>query len=117
MYSILHLISNSVFNNNLFCEEVSFDGQSNIGFDNKVGIPIESIFKRFTQRFFLYTDDYQLNDDFSSSWLNIGIYGGPSPWKESCFPFNPQIISKSVAGYTNPDGTLNISIKVEAQDR
>lgn len=48
---------------------------------------------------------------------DIGIYGGSEPFKDGSLPVNPHIRFKSVAGSTNPDGTLNVHFKVAAQDR
>lgn len=48
----------------------------------------------------------------------MGIYGGlPNyTFKEGCVPFNPHIISKTIAPNTDVNGHLNINIKVGAQD-
>jgi hypothetical protein len=48
---------------------------------------------------------------------DIGMYGGSEPFKDGSLPVNPHIQFKSVAGSTNPDGTLNIHFKVAAQQR
>ena len=118
----LSATGNSVFIKNLFASSIVFDGINLIGFDNYIDQPEESIFKKLSGRSFLYTENFHLNEQYKNTWIGtdgaeIGIYGGPSPWKDNCFPFNPQIISKSVAGYTNPDGTLKVSIQVAAQER
>jgi hypothetical protein len=48
---------------------------------------------------------------------DIGIYGGLFPWKEGQIPFNPHIQKKTISGTTDPNGNLNVNIKVAAQDR
>ena len=48
---------------------------------------------------------------------DVGIYGGSEPFKDGSLPVNPHIRYKSVAGSTNPNGTLNIHFKVETQER
>ena len=45
-----------------------------------------------------------------------GIYGGARPAKEHRLPSIPQITEFTVAGASNPDGTLKVNITVEAQD-
>ena len=47
---------------------------------------------------------------------DMGIYGGSIPAKELRLPPVPQVMEFSVAGTSNPDGTLKVTIKVEAQD-
>ena len=46
---------------------------------------------------------------------DAGIYGGPMPAKELRLPSIPQVVEYTVAGMSNPDGTLKVNIKVEAQ--
>jgi len=112
--------NNSIFNNNIFVCDQTFDGTNLIGSNNIVGQIPESIFVNQSGNAFLYEHDYHLKatspgKNAGTDGKDIGIYGGLSPWKDSCFPFNPHVIFKNVAGYTNADGTLNVNIKVEAQ--
>jgi len=106
-------IGNSFFYNNLFVGSPTFDQSSNVGSNNLIEQPFESIFENVTERAFRYNYDFHLKSNYSQE---IGIYGGPSPWKNG-IPFNPHIEFKNVAGYTNADGTLNVQVKVTAQDR
>lgn len=116
----IRLIGNTVFNNNIFIYEQTFDGTNLIGSNNIVGQIPESIFVNHTGNQFLYESDFHLKatspgKNAGTDGKDIGIYGGSSPWKESCFPFNPHVIFKNVTGSTSADGTLNVNIKVEAQ--
>jgi len=54
--------------------------------------------------------------DFGSDGTDVGIYGGSLPAKEYRLPSVPEVTQFSVAGASNPDGTLKVNIKVEAQD-
>lgn len=45
----------------------------------------------------------------------VGLYGGPLPFKEGAVPINPHISQKSIQTTTDSNGFLNISFTVEAQ--
>ena len=46
---------------------------------------------------------------------DIGIYGGPRPWREGALSSNPHIQSKTIAPETDAQGRLNVNIRVKAQ--
>ena len=52
-----------------------------------------------------------------SDGTQVGLYGGTAPFKEVGRPFNPQVIEKNVGAEVLPNGTLQVKMKVEAQDR
>lgn len=47
---------------------------------------------------------------------DVGIYGGVFVWKDGMIPSNPHISSKSIPDASNVDGTLDVNIKVGAQE-
>lgn len=63
---------------------------------------------------------YELTPSAQATFLGtdgtqVGIYGGETPFTN--VPSNPQILSKNIATKSTPDGKLNVSIKVEAQNQ
>jgi len=46
----------------------------------------------------------------------VGLYGGPSPWKEGAIPFNPHWVSLSPSLGTTNGGTINVSFTGAAQE-
>lgn len=48
--------------------------------------------------------------------LDIGIYGGSTPWKDGSIPSNPHIFFKSIGSTTDGSGNLPVQIKVSAQN-
>ena len=69
-----------------------------------------------------YNDNktYELTEEARTTFLGtdgtqVGIYGGDTPFTD--VPTNPQITSKNIATKSTPDGKLNVSIKVEAQNQ
>jgi len=116
----LYAVSNSIVNNNLFVENISFPNGSNIGANNLVNQAQSSIFVNQTGNTFSYTDDYHLQPgcpgkNAGTDGTDIGIYGGASPWKDGSVPNNPHVINSYIGGATNNNGALPVNIKVEAQ--
>jgi hypothetical protein len=71
---------------------------------------------------FSYWNNYHLKQtslghNIGTDGTDLGIYGTLTPFKEGSVPYNPHISSKSIGTTTNPTGTLNVNIKVSAQDR
>jgi len=48
---------------------------------------------------------------------DIGLYGGTFAWKNGMIPSNPHVESKIILDVSDPDGTLDININVNAQDK
>lgn len=46
----------------------------------------------------------------------ICLYGGDLVWKDGIMPGNPHISSKNIGATSNEDGTLDVDIKINAQD-
>jgi hypothetical protein len=65
-------------------------------------------------------ETYELTPEAAATFLGtggtqVGIYGGETPF--TSVPSNPQITSKSIATKSTPEGKLNVSITVEAQNQ
>jgi len=109
------------FRNNVFGGLPVFDGVNLVGSGNKTEVLQSAVFVRQTDHVFSYDNNYQMAiEEYNTAGTGgtaIGIYGGLSPWKDSTTPSNPVIESKGISGTTNADGTLNVQIKVSAQQR
>ena len=71
---------------------------------------------------FSYNSNYHLKPSspgvsYGTDGTDVGIYGTINPYKESAVPFNPHIRSKLISSETTPEGILNVTISVSAQDR
>jgi len=69
---------------------------------------------------FGYDRDYKLISSIGrnggSDGTDIGIYGGPFPWKDGSIPFHPHIQQKVISPITDSLGRLPIQIRVRAQN-
>jgi hypothetical protein len=116
--------ANLVANNNLF----EADSASTIG----IGVFANNVFNESSSSIFMNypggASSWSPNYNFhlkpgcngiglGLSGSDVGIYGGSSPWKEGGKPFNPHFQRINIANGTGTNGSLNIDIKVEAQDR
>lgn len=112
---------NCIFRNNIFAIIPEFDGVNLVGFENQTGVPVQEIFSQPPGNTFSYDHNYRIDAEnlktAGTGGTEPGIYGGLSPWKDSTTPSNPVIESKTISGYTNANGTLNVQIKVSAQER
>lgn len=116
----LNGISNSTLRNNLFRYPVDFQYNANSGLANITNYPGE-IFMNQSGNLFNYIHDYHLSPDCpgknaGTDGTDIGIYGGIFPWKEGSIPQNPHIKFKNISGATDPNGNINVTIRVAAQD-
>jgi hypothetical protein len=121
--SIYFDVSNgNILNNNLFVNNVIFPiGNSNTGSNNIVNQTASSIFVNQSGNTFSYTQDYHLQPtcpgkNAGRDGTDVGIYGGMYPWKAGSIPSNPHIQSMKIAPQTDANGSLNVNIKVKAQD-
>ena len=81
-----------------------------------------STFENANTTSFFYTNNYHVKatsngHNAGNDGTDVGIYGTLIPYKEAAVPFNPHISSKTIGTVTTPTGTLNVDIKVSAQDR
>lgn len=107
--------SNNI-SNNIFPSTIDFYTNSNS--NNYLGIPQANIFVNQTGNAFDYTHDYHLKTPatfLGTDGTQVGLYGGPIPFKDKGLPFNPQVISKNVAIQTDANGKLQINFTVKAQ--
>lgn len=120
--------------NNITTQTIIFYGQNGAGGscgygNNGIGLeignivaPMDSIFSATPGSTYDYTSNYQLlpyspGKNAATDGTDIGIYGGATPFKDGSLPFNPQIRFKQIGNATNADGSLDVHIKVEAQER
>lgn len=118
--SSLNGISNSTLRNNLFKFDVAFQSNANSDLSNIINYPGE-IFINQSGGLFNYSHNYHLapectGNNAGTDGTDIGIYGGIFPWKEGSIPRNPHIKTKSISGATDPNGNINVTIRVAAQD-
>ena len=117
--------SNCVFYNNLFGEASSIGSPFCTGcmdFNSLLNQPDSTIFINYPIGLnFQYSLNYQIKNtchgkNAGTDGTDIGIYGGLFPWKEGSVPLSPHIQNKVIPVSTNPNGNLNVNIKVAAQD-
>ncbi|MBT8327965.1 MAG: hypothetical protein KJP21_09590 [Bacteroidia bacterium] len=109
--------STNVISNNVNVANTT--GTSNLYSNNYTYPIVDSIFVNHLGNAFSYDDDFHL--DSAGVYLGVdstqvGIYGGLYPWKESSVPSIPHIIYKKIPDAVEPNGTLDIEIKVNAED-
>jgi len=117
----------NIFNNNLFSDfNIAFpfiqNQSTSVGNNNIGNQPLNTVFINSNGGMFYYSHDYHLQPtcpgkNAGTDGTDIGIYGGPFPWKDGSVPFNPHIQSKYIDAATDPSGNLDVNIKVSAQDR
>lgn len=114
--------SNS-FTRNIFIHNQTFPAGSNIGDSNLVSQPVYSIFDTlYSTSVFSYQSKYNLKTtcpgkNFGTDGKDLGVYGTGTPFKEGSVPYNPHIQEKMISPTTDPNGMLNIKLKVNAQER
>jgi len=124
-YSSLSIGSNSTIFNNLLVSytltnlTVTYNGPNTNTITKE---PTTSTFENANTTSFFYTNNYHVKTasnghNTGTDGTDVGIYGTLIPYKESAVPFNPHISSKTIGTVTTPTGTLNVDIKVSAQDR
>jgi hypothetical protein len=114
-------VLSSIFNNNLFVENISFPVGSNLGSSNIPSQTQNLIFINQTGNTFSYSHDYHLQStslghNAGTDGTDVGVYGGVFPWKDGSLPSNPHVVFKSIQGNTDQNGNLQINIKVKAQN-
>ena len=110
---------NCIFNNNAFATSFTFPFGNNSGSNNLMDQTPQQTFG---------VDDLSLPKNLKilatspcknagTDGTDIGIFGGPAPYKAGAVPFNPHITRSSIVGYTDKDGKLKVNIQVSAQTR
>lgn len=110
---------NNVFRNNISSGSTSNLG-NNISLNNQFGVDLDIILTNQTVNTFNYSDDYHIQSGSIAegggvNGTDIGIYGGQEPYKEGAVPHNPHIQFSEIPSITDPQGNLQIHIKVKAQ--
>ena len=106
--------TNNNFQYNIFTATTPTFGTTPTVLNNYTGIDLATVYVNASE------GDYHLLGDASTTYLGddgaeVGIYGGPIPFKEGAVPINPHISQKSIQTTTDSNGLLNISFTVEAQ--
>ncbi len=81
-----------------------------------------SVFVRQSGVTFDYTQDYNqistsMGRNAGDDGKDIGIFGTNNPYKRSAVPVNPHISFKDIPASTLPNGSIQLKIKVTAQDK
>lgn len=76
-----------------------------------------SIFENASGNLFAYESNYRLKAtspgrNAGTDGKDIGIYGGPSPYKDGAVPPNPSIRAREIDAETSPAGTLRVRFNV-----
>jgi hypothetical protein len=112
---------NCNYSNNLFIPNVSNWG-TNTQQNSLLNQTLANTFENVTGSAFSYSHNYQLKssspgNNYGTDGTDVGIFGTTTPYKEGAVPFNPHIMFKSISTETTPQGMLNVTISVSAQDR
>ncbi len=118
--------NDNIFNNNVVfapnCTDtclttlIGIDNVSN----NNLFVTDESVFGYDLTDYPLDGIDYlvlEASPAFTHCPVNqqVGVYGGPQPFKIGAIPVNPHISSKTISGVSTTD-QINVTVGVEAQD-
>jgi len=130
-YRFLNLSNSNVFTYNMFIGFTGSGGTNNIFTNSFNNVNKDSVFVNYTplpagSSFpyfnFSYDNDYHLLPNCvgvgaGSDGTDIGIYGGPTPWKEQAYPINPRITNFFVTPQVPANGIINVNATVEGQSR
>ena len=112
---------NCNYSNNLFIPNVVSWG-TNTQQNSLLNQISANTFENATGTAFSYAYNYHLKSsspgkNFGTDGTDVGIFGTTTPYKDGAVPFNPHIMFKSISTETTPQGMLNVTISVSAQDR
>ncbi|MFZ1610600.1 MAG: hypothetical protein WAT52_06000 [Chitinophagales bacterium] len=122
---------NSIFENCIFATTslgihdsyCTYTNFVTMGCCTEFGVSNEFINWNYCASLFSFDTDafYELADDCEgkgggTDGKDIGIYGGDFSWKKGMIPSNPHMYYKNIPDVSNEDGTLDVNIKVSAQD-
>jgi|JI6StandDraft_1071083.scaffolds.fasta_scaffold03579_5 hypothetical protein len=119
--------SNCTFYNNLFsmegdCGSAAPTCTGCVDYNSLLSQPDSLIFEYYPiGQVFQYDLNFQLQEssqgkNAGTDGSDIGVYGGTYAWKESGTPKTPHIQTKAIGAASNADGTLDVEIKVKAQN-
>ena len=111
--------TNCIFNNNAFAANYTFPVGSNSGSNNLMS---QETIKTFEVNNLGLPKNLKIRDtspckNAGTDGTDIGIFGGPAPYKAGAVPFNPHINKAVIAAQTDKDGKLKVYIQVSAQTR
>ena len=111
--------SNCSFNNNAFTTDFTFPVGSNTGSKNLMNQTTQQTFEvndlSLPKNLRIRTTSPCKNA--GTDGTDIGIFGGPAPYKPGAVPFNPHITQSAISAQTDKDGNLKVNIQVSAQTR
>ncbi len=110
--------SGNTFKYNVFQDATPGLGSSFIESNNYYGILLDTFYVNQSGTTYDYSHDYHVDSAtvyVGDDGNEVGVYGGYFPWKEGGVPSNPHIYYKNIQGVTELNGTLPVTIKVEAQ--
>ena len=115
----LSMGSNSSYNNNAFGGNYTFSSGSNNGSNNLMGQTTQQTFEVNDLN---YPKNLKIRDtspckNAGTDGTDIGIFGGPAPYKAGAVPFNPHITRSAISAQTDKDGKIKVDIQVSAQTR
>ena len=110
-------VSNTTYKNNAFGVDVTFPAGNNTGINNLTN---QTFANTFTGNDYALPETIKIKDtspckNAGSDGTDIGVYGGPTPFKETTIPINPHITKTSISSQTDKDGKLRVAIQVSAQ--
>jgi hypothetical protein len=112
----------NAYYNNIFvvgADQIGW-GTGAYGANNYFGVAQSDIFVSQSGVCFDYNQNYHLKNPetyLGTDGTQVGLYGGPVPFKEYGMPSTPQITRKSVASQTDNSGNLNVNFTIKAQNR
>ena len=133
----LDQVSNSVISNSKFSNSYYFyaayitNGTNNLFTHNAFNTSYTDVSNTYVGNYYGVVDatffiddivgsnDYHLQSPESYPGTDgdqICLYGGDFAWKDGSIPGNPHISYKNIGATSNEDGTLDVDIKVKAQD-
>ncbi len=98
----------------------SYNGNGSIA-GNIENVPSNLIYQNQSGNTFVFQQNYHLKPaspgiNAGTDGTDVGIYGGPNPFKEGSLPVNPHYRMRLVSGTTNAAGQLPVHFKAAAQD-
>jgi hypothetical protein len=110
--------TNNQIQNNVFTTTPDLSANTLSG--NYFNVPLANVFVNYGNDGFKYAYDFHLKTPGSFTGTDatqVGVYGSAKPWKEGSVPANPHIQTKTIAEQTNANGTLQVQVKVAAQNQ
>ncbi|MCX6267499.1 MAG: hypothetical protein NTW16_09100 [Bacteroidetes bacterium] len=110
------------YNPNLGYCDVNYSPNGNGSIAGNIeNVPANLIYQNQTGGAFVFQQNYHLvpaspGKNAGTDGTDVGIYGGPLPFKDGSLPVNPHYRLRMVSGTTTAAGQLPVHFKVIAQD-